>query len=205
MTPEQTLTRPKLIYAIYGAVFGICFPLIILIQNFPVDIFTSKKGAGINDGFFIMLGGFIVWAVWCLICGALVGMLTGLLMEKLTKKRTINQIVVSLIGALLWSIVMAILALGVPALLILLIVAVVGQNGFAAMLVMGMGILALFGGIVMLIPYSIISFTLSTVITSQIAKRARLKTLHYFLAAASLAAIFCGIALIFRIIAMILR
>jgi hypothetical protein len=56
MMPEQTLPRPKLTYAIFGAVFGICFPLIILFQNIPADLFKPKSAASLNEGFFIMLG-----------------------------------------------------------------------------------------------------------------------------------------------------
>lgn len=205
MTPEQPLIRPKLTYAIFGAIFGICFPLIILIQNFPAELFTPQKIHTINAGFFIMLGGFIVWALWCLICGALVGMLIGLLIEKITKNRTINQIVMSGIGGLVWSFAMALLALGVPALLMLIVVVVVGQNGLMAMFVLAVGVIALFGAVVMLVPFSVIGFTLSTFITGQMAKRVGLKIFHYFLAAAAVTAVFCGIALVFRIIAMILK
>jgi hypothetical protein len=205
MTPEQTLPRPKLTYAIFGAVFGICFPLIVLFQNFPADLFNPKSTTSINEGFFVMLGVFVVWALWCLLTGALVGMLVGLLIEKITKNRIINAILMSGIGAFVWAIVMAILGLGVPALLVLVVVLVVGQSGFAAMFVLAIGVIALFTAVIMLIPTSIFGFTLSTVITGQMAKRVQMKTFHYFLAAASIAVIFCGIAIVLRIIAIVLR
>lgn len=205
MTPEQTLPRPKLTYAIFGAVFGICFPLIILFQNIPASLFDSKSPSSLDDGYLFVFGGFAVWALWCLITGGLVGLLAGLMLEKITKTKKINPILMSGIGALVWAIVMAILALGVPALLVLVLVLVVGQSGFAAMFFLAVGVIALVTAVVLLIPFGILGFTLATVITQQLAKRIQLKIIHYLLAAAAIAAIFCGIALALRIIAIIIR
>lgn len=205
MMTEPNFPPAKVIYGVFGLVFGICFPIIVLIQNFPVSLLTDQKAQAQLKGYVIVFVVYLVWLAWSAAIGALTGMLIGALSARITKNRKINQLVMSGIGGLIWSIVMSVLALVIPMLLSIVFFSVLGRNPFLAVILMAFGAFALFGGIILIIPFSVIGFSGSAAIAGQAAKRFAPKAFHFFLAAGAVGAIFCLIALFLKVIANIIR
>jgi hypothetical protein len=200
----STLPRPKYIYAIFGLVFGICFPLIVLIQNFPASLFNAEKAPALVKGYFIIFVVYVVWNIWSLIIGSLVGMLVGLLIERVMRSRKINPLVASGLGGLIWAAAMSIVVLGIPTVLVIIVFSLVGQNAFLSVLFVAFGVFALIAGIVLIVPFSIVGFILSVTFAQLLAKRSEPKTYHFLLTAGGIAAICCVLALMLKVIANII-